>query len=111
MSNIRYLEAVPSNGDLTHAIVEHDGEIPGVSSGQTRVGFLFTFARALCGVRGRDSWGGGGMKVALNLAKEPIEFDSVNPAQAEVGWDGRAINKVCPRCLARVRRARADAAA
>lgn len=110
MSSIRYIKAVPSNGDLAHAVIERDGKLPGIA--EYPVGrAAFTFARALCGVRGRDAWGGGGMRVAMNVSNEPIEFDSVNPAPAEVGWDGRAINKVCPRCLAKVRRARADATA
>ncbi|WNY15181.1 hypothetical protein SEA_MACGULLY_77 [Rhodococcus phage MacGully] len=54
----RIVKARPLNGSLIHAIAEprRDQKVGALGS--------LVFARALCGVRGQDAWGGGGMQVS-----------------------------------------------
>lgn len=61
---MRLTAARPANGYLIHA----------VRDAQTKA-WTMTRARALCGVRGVDSWGFGGMLiVGYPNTHEPIEF-------------------------------------
>lgn len=87
MSEIFY-EAVPTNGDVVHAMrmPEHLND-----------GRRHTYHRALCGV-GRN-----GMvlqKAWLENGAPYREFTATDPnPSGETDWKGRTINRWCPKCI------------
>ena len=104
----RFVQAVPANGDLIHACElwgEGGWRYPEWREMDPTSRPGRTLSRALCGVRGVDSWGSGGMVASLDADKDPIEFDADNIPAPKVGWNGRDVNAVCPRCVSKVRAA------
>jgi len=89
------VQATPTNGDVRHAVPLGP-----------RHGFRndLVFSRALCGVRGRNAWGGGGMQLILNESSAPVPFTAENALPATTGWNGKNVNLTCPKCLAKVKR-------
>lgn len=93
-----YIEAVPFNGDVRHAI----------SPASVRANQRYAWGRALCGVRGRDGMGYGGMRPQKDDSGELIPFTATDPnPTGKTGWDGRQINTWCPKCIRIVARQQA----
>ncbi|MEV7827537.1 hypothetical protein [Microbacterium enclense] len=92
----RFVEAVPENGDVRHAV-----RAATVVKGQS-----FTeFGRALCGVGGRDGWGFGGMRPRWEN-DEPVAFTATEPnPESKTTWDGKQMNVWCPKCIRLVAKA------
>lgn len=109
-------EAIPANGSLIHAVPSDSAEgprgmYPGHASAYVR---LLSSARSLCGIRGRDSMSYGGMRLySPRDGDETLtEFTATEPnPDATVAWDGKALNKYCPRCVAKAKKIRAADAA
>jgi len=82
-----YISARPLNGDLWHAIPK--------STMANRVGSMRWLVRttALCGVRGVDAWGGGGMVV-------PDKTSDFEPSE-------RGDHTICKKCSRIYRKERA----
>lgn len=94
----RFVQAIPSNGDVVHAVLV--GENPWMYP--SKVG-NYLVGRALCGVRGRDAWGSGGMRGTTDQSGILISFDADNIPAPKSGWRGEVINVVCPICVSKVR--------
>ena len=94
----RIVQAIPTNGDVIHAV--RVGSNPWMYS--SKIG-LYLAGRSLCGVRGRDAWGGGGMRAAVDPDGNLIMFDPENIAPPTTGWNGGTVNIVCPRCISKAR--------
>lgn len=67
MPTLDFVEAVPINGYLTHAIVNTPANFH-----RTAPWLLITYNRALCGV------GRGGMKVRLNQERNPLPWKGID---------------------------------
>ena len=102
MSDLDFIEATPWNGDVRHAI--RASAVDAWSNSP-----YWTVTRALCGVRGTDSWAMGGMVPRL-VDGELVPFTATdsNPT-SNTDWKGRQINTWCPRCISRVKRLRKTA--
>lgn len=65
--------------------------------------FLVT-SRALCGVTGKDGWGGGWMRGTHDDEFQAVEFDDTRDAGSRKNEDGSMTYfKVCAKCRGRVR--------
>jgi hypothetical protein len=104
--SLDYIDARPANGEVIHA-VRPVWAYP--SSARSTFRGSLIFGRALCGVRGRDGWGGGGMRAVIE-AGDAVRFDVERGTGGHPGYDGRTYNIVCPRCIAKVKRERKAAA-
>lgn len=83
----RYVAARAKNGELWHAIKEPGRE---QQLGSTK---WFVSSRALCGVRGRDSWGGGGMILA-----GPTDNSEFGVAMVSFEPSARGDHTTCKTC-------------
>jgi hypothetical protein len=84
-----YVEAIPVNGDVKHAI----------RRAAMKDGRRFSLGGALCGVRGRDAWGGGGMRPVL-CDGQMVPFTATEPnPDSKTTWDGKQLNEWCPKCI------------
>lgn len=96
-----YVEGIPMNGDIRHAI----------SPESVRPDRRYAWGRALCGVRGRDSMGMGGMRPQRGDDGELIPFTATDPnPDGKVGWDNRTMNTWCPKCIRAIARLKKRAA-
>jgi hypothetical protein len=100
------LEAVPANGNIIHAVLSETLEGPQRMYPDHPTWYMrqLVYSRSLCGVRGRDAWGFGGMRlqsVSMSDAT-PIQFEATDPNPiSKTDYNGRAINAYCPRCISK----------
>jgi len=100
--------AEPVYGYLTHAVTgafaypDSREEQPLSYRGQLILG------RTACGIRGRDAWGGGGLRATVTAEGDTVPFTATQPKPSE-GWDKRQYNKFCPKCIAILKRERSAA--
>lgn len=88
----------PHNGSVIHGLIVNDSV-----SGQISRGSWSIHGRTLCGIRGIDSYGGGGLrwKIRSLLAMPFSEFEN----ERKQGWDNRWYNTVCETCKRRAAKA------